>query len=1159
MSRPTLNMTLEEATRLQRIAADPSAPRMVNANAGSGKTKVLVDRVSRILLQGTDPDKILCLTYTRAAASEMQERLFDKFSEWSIAPDAVLKAALGELHGMPYPDVRPALDIDRVRTLFARALETPEGLKVMTIHAFCERIIARFPIEAGIMPGFSPLDDADGREMLAESRMRLLERAREDDGLSAALHRLTRLKADSTLDDLLYGVARDFDRTKAWQRSGGLSNFRRRAGLEESDTEESLSAFAWTGMDHDHLALYAEEAIDAGGHAKKFGEAIQAALLADDPVTAFALYSQPFFTQKGTLTSQLPAKGFQERDPFIGPDSPEQRRVARMRALLQAARLADRTEAVLSLGYALGADHARAKHQARGLDFNDLIVKTRDLLRRKDVSDWIAYKLDGGVEHVLLDEAQDTSPTQWEIIDAVTAPFAHDAPDRDAPPRTFFAVGDPKQSIYRFQGAAPSIFTESIRTRGGEEGEVRLRMSFRSAQDVLDVVDALFVDQGGIQAMFDAHIVPDAADPVRHVAHRDDAGLVELWPLAPRAEPLEDKAPWDTTPVDQRSDGDPRIVLARTIAEQIAHWLERAEPVFDRKAGTHRPMHAGDILILVQKRVGGLFDALIKALKEEGLPVAGADRLVLQDATIVRDLLAITRFVLLPGDCLSLAEALKSPLFGLTDDQLFALCVDRGDMTLWQAVQARAPQLATHLQAMRNDAALAPYDFYARLLDRRNPAGSTYREALFRRLGMEANEALEAFLATALSHQQRQAPGLQRFLQAFTADEIEIKRDKDPAGGEIRVMTVHGAKGLEAPVVFLPDTTRVPTARSGGLIPDGEDGFILAPSQAESFDLADTLKREDHAEAMREYMRLLYVAMTRAESRLVLCGHAHGKAEEGFAEGSWYHWFLRTLPHLDGVTAFATAFDGEGRQGLRYGRRPDRAETHASDPVGVAALPDWIDVPAAPERRITQTATPSALLDRAEPMGRGPGGGRFLRGILIHKLLEMLPDHPPARRPDLAAKIVGDYPDFVQSEREAILREVFGVLDDPDFADVFAEGSRAEVSLAGRVETIRGGDVFLTAQVDRLHVTTDTVYLVDYKSNPSPPDHADDVDDAYLAQMAAYRELARAIWPDRHVRCGLLWTDAPSLMWLPDDVMDAVLTQVNGLPTSGPTEERGPS
>ena len=1150
----TDRMTVEAATELQRLAADPRAPRMVNANAGSGKTKVLVDRVSRILLQGTEPGKILCLTYTRAAASEMQERLFDSLSRWAVQPDRALRDNLVKLFGQPVETITPPLDLTQARRLFARALETPEGLKVMTIHSFCERVIKRFPVEAGILPGFSQLDDAEGRDMMAEARDRLLERATTDAVVAGALHHLTRLKADSTLDDLLFACARDHDRMTRWERAGGLAGFRRAAGLDASDSEASLAQAAMDGINRPRVeAVFRicdeKWTSDTG---RKAVASYRAALADPHTLAGLSGYAQIWYKKdspdlrKTSLTKSIN----QKHDDYLQVGNAECQRIVQAVERMRAARLADTTQALLTLGGIMAEDHARAKHTARGMDFEDLIIKTRDLLKRRDVSDWIAYKLDGGVEHVLLDEAQDTSPTQWEIIDALTREFEQDSPDRDAPPRTFFAVGDPKQSIYRFQGAAPEIFTESVRTRGGDDGEVRLRMSFRSAQEVLDVVDALFLDQGGLQAMFDAHSVPEASDLVRHVAHRSDPGLVELWPLAPKSDGLEDRDPWDTTPVDATQDTDPRVQLARAVAAQIAHWIDTGEPVFDRELKRHRPMHAGDVLILVQRRVGGLFDALIKALKVEGLPVAGADRLVLQEATVVRDLLALTRFVLLPGDCLSLAEVLKSPLFGLDDDKLFDLCVDRDDALLWDTLEDRDPALARFLQDTQADAGLPPYDFYARLLDRRGPHGRTYREALFARLGMEAREALEAFLAQALDHQQKRAPSLLRFLQAFTADTVEIKRDKDPAGGEVRIMTVHGAKGLEAPVVFLPDTTREPSKASGGLIPDGEGGFILSPSAKDAFPLADRLKDADRAEVMREYMRLLYVAMTRAESRLVLCGYHHGRSQTGFEADSWYRWFLKTFDALD-TEAFVTGFDGQGQQGQRFGTRLPRADAaeheHGVEP---APLPDWIDRPAPEDRPEAVEATPSALLRGTEPRARAPGAGTFMRGIVIHKLLEQLPDHPPAERPRLAATILDGYPDFGVDEREAITAQVFAVMEAPEFADVFAPGSRAEVSLAGRVEHIGENGMFLTAQVDRLSVVGDTVYLVDYKSGHQPPDSVDAVDPAYVVQMAAYRELARAVWPGHTVRCGLLWTEGPALTWLPDTALDDALTALQGAPTS---------
>lgn len=1144
-------LSINQATDRQREAADPSQPKIVNANAGSGKTKVLVDRVSRILLQGTDPDRILCITYTRAAASEMQERLYGDLSKWSIAPDDTLKAELAKLFGMPFDQVRPALNLDRVRTLFARALETPEGLKVMTIHAFCERIIGRFPIEAGIMPGFAPLEETDSKDLLLEGRKLLLARAREDEGLRHALHHMVVSKADSTLDALIYSAATNFERTKDWAQAGGVLPFRQLSGLHANDTVESIAAEAWQDTDMQHvrsIAVLCETSTTKA--AKDFVDLVKRLDQTSDPVAAFDLYASVFLKQDGAPRARILVKDVTSQDPFISAGSPEADRIYTAAERIKAVRIADMSEALLTLGLTLGELYERGKHAARGLDFNDLILKTRDLLTRADVSDWIAYKLDGGVEHVLLDEAQDTSPVQWDIIDAITQPFEQDSPDRDGPRRTFFAVGDPKQSIYRFQGAAPEIFMESVRTRTAPgDRPVQLRMSFRSAQQVLDVVDALFLEQGGLQAMFNADSQPEPSDLVRHDAAREDMGLVELWPLAPKADVVDDNDPWDTTPVDAQGDGDPRVRLAREIASSIAHWIESGEAIFDRDTKRHRPIHAGDVLILVQKRIGGLFDAIIKALKDEGLPVAGADRLVLQEALIVRDLLAITRFVLLPQDCLSLAEALKSPLFGLDDDQLFDLCVDRPG-TLWEAVQDRDPALTAHLQMIRNDAGRAPYDFYSRLLDRTGPSGLSYREALFRRLGLEARETLEAFLAIALTHQQRQAPSLQRFLQAFTSDAIEIKRDKDPAGREVRVMTVHGAKGLEAPIVFLPDTTRAPRSSSGGLIRAGET-YILAPPSKDSTDLVDQYKAAHDAEDMREYMRLLYVAMTRAESRLVVCGYFHGSKEPGYADETWYHWVRKTMCDLNCTTSFETAFDIGDQTGLRYGARVNSVDFADDTPSPAhTSLPDWIDQPANIERQIMQTASPSALLPRKEPITRAPGGGRVLRGIVIHRMLEMLPDNPVDRRRALAVQMLDEYPDFEPDERAAIADEVLTVLDHADFAAVFAEGSKAEVSLAGRVPTIGAGEVFISAQVDRLNVTPETIYLVDYKSNRVSPQRVEEVDDVYLAQMAAYRELARAIWPGRAVRCGLLWTHAPRLLWLHDNAMDAVLNKVDVTPTS---------
>lgn len=1144
-----MTLTLNDATFLQQKAADPSESKQVNANAGSGKTKVLVDRVSRLLLQGTDPDKILCLTYTRAAASEMQQRLFETLSKWSVASERDLAKAMESLFGKPLAEISPPIDLSNVRTLFASALETPEGLKVMTIHAFCDQVIRRFPIEAGILPGFEAIEDAEIDRLIKECRTRLFKTAQSDPELGGALHTLTLKMADATLEGLLRRAALDHERIERWQDSGGVSGFREQTGIVSDDTPEDIASSAWENTDKDRLRAFADLCLIADNLAqtRRVRGGIISALSETDPAKAFELYTSPLRRADGAFT-KFPAKAVTDKDDFLTARSDEILRLETAATRMRAAKIADLSEAVLTVASWMSEDYQRAKRAERAMDFNDLIYLTRDLLTRKAVADWVSYKLDGGIEHILLDEAQDTSPDQWAIIDALAEPFSQESPDRDAPPRTFFAVGDPKQSIYRFQGAAPAIFIESFRTREMAE-EIRLRMSFRSAQAVLDVVDGVFIEQGGLHAMFDAESVPETSDQIRHVAHRSDAGTVELWPIVPKSEKPDDKEAWDTTPLDARGDGDPRVRLATKIAETIKAGIDQGEAIYDRELKQHRPMHAGDVLILVQKRVGGLFEALIRELKRADLPVAGADRLILQEATIVRDLLSLTRFVLLPSDDLSLAEVLKSPLFGLTDDDLFRLCVDRGQQTLWATVQRRDPELAQALTVSLQARFDAPFDFYAKLLDRKERSGITYREALLRRLGRDAEEALDAFLSQALTFQQTHPPSLHGFLQRFTGETVEIKRDKDPAGGEVRIMTVHGAKGLEAPIVFLPDTTRGPRAGQSGLV-DADEGLIYAPSANQSIPLIDTYKEREKIEDEREYMRLLYVAMTRAETKLIICGHWNGNLKEGYQEGSWYDWALRSFSALE-TTQFETPFDDGEAKGLRFGPAGTAAASEAEDTErSLEELPDWIDRPAQNARPNERSATPSSLLRRDDPSGRRPGRARPTRGIAIHKLLELLPDYPPAQRAGLGETLLDRYRDLDEVERSVIIDEVIRVLEDPAFEPIFSQGSRAEVSLAGRVETIHAGAVFMSAQVDRLAIEPDRITLVDYKSNREVPDTVEGVDPGYIAQLAAYRELAKTIWPEREIRCGLLWTQAPRLMWFPDPVLDAILTQVNALPTS---------
>jgi len=690
------------AQRAQRQAANPSASRLASANAGSGKTRVLVDRVSRILLQGVPPEKILCLTYTKAAASEMQSRLFRVLGEWSILPDDELNAALTQLMGR----AEHGVTLKTARQLFAKALETPEGLKVQTIHAFCERILARFPIEAGILPGFEPLDEAEMKPLREDVRDEIYKVAAEnpEGELNKAIRLLTSSKADQTLEGLFKWMAFEGEKIKLWQESGGIEPLARFLDIDlpYEDVDE-LKRHGWESAPKSQITQAANEMLASSVKDVERAERMLASFAIDDPVKAWENYSCVFLNSKqdSPLKSIVTQKAgefaqlFFSNEPKDGYDS-ERERVLRLVEKIKSTQCLVLTEAFFIIAREFTARFKRAKYMRRGLDFSDQIILVRDLLCRSEVADWVSYKLDGGIEHVLLDEAQDTSPEQWQIINALSEPFAQDNPDRDSQhPRTLFAVGDEKQSIYSFQGAEPERFLGEIQkhSAGDAAKEIRMKMSFRSAPEILGFVDQIFVEDGVIQYMFDADAYAPASDLVRHTAHRIDSGQVDLWPA------------------------------------QVKDWIDQGEPVFDRDTGQTRPMQAGDVLILVRQRTA-FFDAVIRNLKSVGVAVAGADRLKLKDAIAIKDLLSLARFTLLPSDDLSLAEVLKSPLFGFDDAALFEVAARRDGENLWQALQAKRADISDDLDKIIGFAShYAPYEFFTRVLDMRDGHGISLKRS----------------------------------------------------------------------------------------------------------------------------------------------------------------------------------------------------------------------------------------------------------------------------------------------------------------------------------------------------------------------------------------------------------------------------------------------
>jgi ATP-dependent helicase/nuclease subunit A len=1132
----------------QLVASDPKVSAFVTANAGSGKTRTLVDRTARLLLEGAQPEAILCVTYTKAAAAEMQRRLFETLGRWAVMADAELARQLEQIEARPD-------DLSRARALFAQALETPGGLKIQTVHAFCEKLLRRFPLEAGVSPGFQVLDEQAAREISSTARRELAENALDDpEGpVGQAYTRFATQLHLRAFHELLERFEAERVAIREYLDAGGVgTDVWRRCGFDEVSSSAELEQAAVAAMDLEELRRAAKALLEGSKTDAVRGQEL--AFIAErDGEVGFDDLWRLYCTKDGKPLANIATK---QVDPAVRDWlQAEQARLGEACKQIKAARVAEDSVSVLQLAGAYLPSYERAKDRQDGLDFADLIARTRELISVRADAAWVLYKLDGGVDHVLVDEAQDTAPEQWDIVRDLTEEFFAGAGVREAG-RTMFAVGDEKQSIFSFQGADPVRFLgEQGRFRRQVEGagrrfeEPSLLKSFRSAPEVLQLVDAVFADPDALAALR-----PDgASEPVRHEASRPGGrASVEVWPLVEGAAGREVDA-WDA-PVDAEPPDSANKTLARRIAREVQAMVDRGEAVFDRNEAP-RPMDYGDVLILVRRR-GALFDEIIRALKLQHVPVGGADRLALSDHVVFHDLLALARFCLFPHDDLNLAALLRSPLFDVDEASLYALAHGRAGR-LWPALTARAqerPEWRTArelLEALRSEArARPPFDFYARMLSRLDGQGRSMRARIMTRLGREAEQALDAFLAEALKAEGRGVRALEAFAADMASVEVEVKREQEEGKGEVRVMTVHGAKGLEAPVVILPDTTTRASVQGSPLLETGDGGFLWSARKADDCPASEAARAARAAAGDRESLRLLYVALTRARDRLIVCGVEPGRP--AFKRGSWWELIERALARDEIAQGLREVALADERIIRRFGADPARAP---APPRGTAELPllaPWAARPAPAEPSQKRWAAPSQAAESARapapsPLSQQDGLGRYRRGELVHRLLELLPDLDPGARRRAGLDLLGKERDLTDEQRREMVEAALGVLEDPRFAPVFGPGSRAEVAIAGGSSALPPG-MAVSGRIDRLLVEPGRVLVADFKTNRPSPARAEDADPAYVTQMAIYAAVLAEVFPGRKVEAALIWTDGPKLMPVPEKLMAEAL---QALPRSG--------
>jgi len=1152
---------------MQARASEPTHSAWVSANAGSGKTFVLSRRVVRLLLAGVEPSRILCLTYTKAAAGEMSNRVFEILGKWAVMTDAQLREELLSVEGKT-PTV---IQMNQARILFARALETPGGLKIQTIHAFCEALLHQFPLEANVPGKFSVMDDGQQQRLIEEARKRVIVDADAHPGspLGQSFISMMEVATDGEIERALKNIVEQREELAEWlEQIGGPEGVGKQArhqfaysandtvaGLCEQAVKQSIFAID----DLRQMSNIGQSSPAA--YDRNLAARIESFFLAKSPDDQLAELAKIFLTSTGGIRTYKGFAGkevkahFPDLEAMLEVEAPRlikaQRRVKTFCQIVETERLMVVAEQVIN-------QYRNDKRNRGLLDFDDLINRTGDLLTRKDARAWVLYKLDLGIDHILLDEAQDTSPQQWQIIGALVDEF-FSGESAKVNRRTVFAVGDEKQSIYSFRGAEPRNFSVQRRhflrqanAANMEFADVGLGLSFRSTSDVLGAVDTVFALEDNARGL-----TFDAAPPPHTAARKNDPGSVEVWDLL-EGDDGEVPENWHV-PVDVSTQHQ-ALQLADKIAQQLNNWIG-TEPLHAKS----RPIGASDILVLVRSR-DRFVGALNRALKEYDIPVAGADRLAITDHIAVQDLMALGQVMLTPDDDLSLATVLKSPLLGLNEQDLLDLTLSRfnetdiqtGKSSLHEAMsKSTLPHIAQAFETIalwRNLVDQMPvYEFYARIL-------SVYdgRKNMLSRLGSEAEDVIDAFLNAALDLESKDTPGLQAFLNDLTNEQPEIKREMDRTAGEVRIMTVHAAKGLEAPIVFLVD--KCGPAFQAQHAPalyqwqdsDTDNGYLWARSSSQQGDVTLKLREEEQRKAEEEHRRLLYVGMTRAEDRLIICGY---RGKNNPPKPNWHAMVSEALE-----PGWRDVFDNEGHLLWHQWNAEDtRAASLTLAPQGAddqphrpQALPDWMFHQLPTERALPKPLSPSraqafidevlvqdlkvkSLLDRQE---QNEGTGETdstqdpvdprIQGTALHKLLQVLPQFDPSeRRIKAESYLVRQLPQVTDSRRSDLIDGVLNVLDDPRLKGCFdLETSGAEIPIMGKID-LSSGPRSISGTIDRLAVKKDGVYLIDFKTSTNVPQSNADLPPDYVTQMALYRELVRPLYAGKPVYCWLIWTHAP--------------------------------
>ena len=825
----------------QDSAANPAENVWVQANAGTGKTSVLIQRLLRILFRTDDSETngILCLTYTNAGAGEMRNRILSALRDWAMSSDEELRELLKDV-SLNKPATNE--DITHAREIFFKYIDNPEILKIKTIHGFCEEILHRFPIEAGISPSWSLISDAPQKVLLQNTFHKMINSPDKNEKISPAFTHIVGRISETYLGDLLDILSKQY---KIFFQVNNIVEYREHF-IETTKKLLNIEKAPNTDFNPEKLRKIVDNATEVQNNRKKPAEYLNKIITITkqyiENTIDFEKYKKAYLTKDDT-----PIDNVSKQDFLIE----EQNRVHNINQYNINSQILQDNIAIFDLSVAFAQEYKQLKHQNNLLDFEDLILYTKKLFSDSATMGWILSQLDISLSHILVDEAQDTSPLQWDILRMLSGDFFTDG-NTEKNTRSIFVVGDTKQSIYGFQGADPNAFATS-RDEIGKQIEQNLRtireipltQSFRSTAPILNTVDKFFNNPEVIS-------ISNFKNNPHKCFRKDAQGVVEIHKITSKT--LDDK----------------------DIKSYISQISTKIKSIINQGKSC-----ASDIMILVQNR-HPLVSPLVTELKKQNINVAGSDRIILPKFTAIQDMLNLVRWCLNSSDDYSLCCTLKSPIFFMKEQDIFNLCqiknstnnertkTDKNikNITIFEILESEHPDIHKQLSDIKNkSSSLGPYSFFSYLLNHYNA-----RKNFISALGKQAIDPIEEFMTICLSYERTQPGTLYHFLKWFITGNSEIKRDMNKSQG-LRIATVHGSKGLEAPVIFLIDTTRIPESENIiNITQDDKPIWIWVPRTPNS-EIYKKLQSDILNTQIEEYYRLLYVAMTRARDELYIYGH----------------------------------------------------------------------------------------------------------------------------------------------------------------------------------------------------------------------------------------------------------------------------------------------